>query len=74
MVRILFNYTVYIFAGIGFFLMVGYFLLMFGFTNTQGIIDTQTKTFLSTSYTKDEYITFPLTHTKEWIAFRIAVA
>ena len=54
--------------------MVGYFLLMFGFTNTQGIIDTQTKTFLSTSYTKDEYITFPLTHTKEWIAFRIAVA
>lgn len=70
----LFNYIVYGFAIIGFTLVTGYLLLTFSFTNTRGIIDTQTKTFLGTTYKKDEYFFFPLTHTKEWIAFRIAVA
>jgi hypothetical protein len=70
----LLNYSIYLFAAIGFFLVAGYIALTYGFTNTKGIIDTQTKTFLPQITTKDEYTIFPLTHTNEWIAFRIAVA
>jgi hypothetical protein len=74
LLKSIFIYTVYVFSAIGFFLTAGYFAITLGFTNTKGIIDIQTKTFLDKSYTKDEYALFPLSHTKEWIAFRIAVA
>lgn len=72
--RGLFKAIVYAFSFIGFFLTIGYLALTFGYTNTKGIIDIQTKTFLGKIYKQDEYVVFPLAHTKEWVAFRIAVA
>jgi len=74
MKRILFTSTLYIFAFIGFFLIAGYLAVRFGFTNTKGIIDVQTKNFLPKKLSNNEYTIFPLAHTKEWIAFRLAVA
>jgi len=74
MKKIVFASTLYIFAFIGFFLVAGYVAVRYGFTNTQGIIDVQSKTFLSKKISDDEYTIFPLAHTKEWIAFRLAVA
>ena len=41
-----FNYTVYIFAIIGFVLVAGYFAIKFGLTNEKGIIDNQRSEFL----------------------------
>jgi hypothetical protein len=72
--RNLLYFFVYGFACIGFFLIAGYILLTFGITNTDGIIDTQTKNFLDKKILEDSYTTFPLAHTKEWVAFRVAVA
>jgi hypothetical protein len=69
-----FKTSLLFFAGIGFILVTGYVAVSFGFTNTKGIIDTQTKTFISSQKTADQYELFPLTHTPEWIAFRQAVA
>lgn len=64
----------YVFAAIGFILVTGYFATLLGITNTTGIIDTQTKTFIQKNNTIVTYETFPLAHTPEWIAFRLAVA
>ncbi len=72
--RKFFTYCVYLFSAIGFFLTSGYLAISLGLTKTKGIIDMQTETFIGKNYKKDEYATFPLAHTKEWIAFRIAVA
>jgi hypothetical protein len=65
-----------LFAVIGFVLVVGYFAVRYGFTNTNGIIDTQTQAFIKKTNTASEptYTSFPLAHTNEWIAFRQAVA
>ncbi len=41
-----FTVVVYIFAGIGFFLVVGYLAVRFGLTNESGIIDIQRESFL----------------------------
>ena len=66
--------SILFFAGIGFILVLGYIAVSFGFTNTTGIIDTQTKTFISQKNSLETYELFPLAHTPEWIAFRLAVA
>ena len=61
-----------IFALIGFILISGYIAMFFGFTNTEGIIDNQTKHFIQKN-NNQTYEIFPLAHTKEWISFRQAV-
>lgn len=63
-----------VFAIIGFILVAGYFATSLGFTNTNGIIDTQTKKFIPIKNGVTTYETFPLAHTPEWILFRQAVA
>ena len=69
-----FHVVTSIFALIGIILVGGYFAVRFGFTNTQGIIDNQTKSFLPKSkVTKNTYTEFPLAHTPEWISFRQAI-
>lgn len=60
------------FALVGFLLTAGYVATRTGLTNTEGIIDTQREEFLENKDTTS-YSTFPLAHTKEWIAFRVAV-
>jgi hypothetical protein len=63
------------FATIGVILVGGYFAVRFGFTNTEGIIDNQTKKFIpNASVGTKTYTEFPLAHTPEWISFRQAVA
>ena len=70
-----FHVTTIIFAILGFILVGGYLSTRFGFTNTEGVIDNQTKSFIQkpTPDTNNNYTTFPLAHTKEWIAFRKAI-
>ncbi len=63
-----------VFAIIGFILVAGYVAVTLGLTNTQGIIDTQTKNFIAKDTTEEKYTVFPLAHTPEWTAFRQAVA
>lgn len=67
--------VIVIFAIIGAILVGGYFAVRFGFTNTEGIIDTQTKHFIpQKNIAEQNYEVFPLAHTPEWIVFRQAVA
>ena len=67
--------VILIFALIGFVLVSGYIATRLGLTNTKGIIDTQTKSFIKKPKAGEtSYTTFPLAHTPEWIAFRLAVA
>lgn len=66
-----FRISIYIFATIGLFFVLGFVAVKFGLTNTKGIIDQQNNNFLSE---KKEYVRFPLAHTPEWVAFRQAVA
>lgn len=73
LLRRIYNIFVIIFACIGFFLVAGYAAVSLGLTNTRGIIDTQTKNFISTKNSTVTYETFPLAHTPEWLAFRQAV-
>ena len=72
--RITFKTLVIIFALIGFILVGGYVAVSFGFTNTQGIIDVQTKNFIPAKNKTASYEIFPLAHTPEWVAFKQAVA
>jgi hypothetical protein len=46
MLKKFFTILVYVFAGIGFFLVVGYLAVRFGLTNEAGIIDIQRESFL----------------------------
>ncbi|MEI6810654.1 MAG: hypothetical protein WCK60_01235 [Candidatus Nomurabacteria bacterium] len=63
-----------IFALIGLILSLGYVVIRAGLTKTEGKIDVQTKNFIKIdSAKKENYTTFPLAHTPEWIAFRQAV-
>lgn len=67
--------SVVIFALAGVFLIGGYAATRFGLTDTQGTVDIQREAFLASSTdTGKTYTTFPLAHTEEWIAFRLAVA
>jgi hypothetical protein len=67
------TYLLFIFAFVGLFFVAGYIAVRMGWTNTYGIIDEQNKSFVQPSDQDKNYKTFPLSHTKEWIAFRIAV-
>lgn len=62
---------IFAFALIGIFLTSGYVAVRTGLTNTSGVIDDQSRHFLSPT---KEYARFPLAHTPEWVAFRQAVA
>lgn len=70
---------VYLFAAIGLILVSGYIATLTGLTNTKGVVDTQRDTFLPSASSTDEkgdftaYSAFPLSHSPEWVAFRIAV-
>jgi hypothetical protein len=69
------KFLVYIFAATGFTLIAGYVATLTGLTNTKGIVDIQRDQFLQTDKLEDSsYQTFPLAHSPEWVAFRIAVA
>ncbi len=46
MLKKFFTVLLYVFAGIGFFLVIGYVAVRFGLTNESGIIDTQRESFL----------------------------
>jgi hypothetical protein len=76
--KITLNIIIYIFAGIGLFLTAGYFAVKFGFTNTKGIIDNQTKSFYnnnSQSQATTTNVTTPVewAKTEEWAIFSDAV-
>jgi hypothetical protein len=74
--KTLLKVLVVLFAIIGFVLVGGYGAVRLGLTNTKGVIDTQTATFVPSSSAKSdtEYVIFPLEHAAPWIAFRQAVA
>lgn len=66
-----FNTLVYLFAAIGFLLVVGYFAVKYGLTNTSGIIDTQREAFLHGAGTvsvplSDIDPALPWSATEEW--------
>ena len=74
----IFTVLLYIFAGIGLFLTAGYFAVKFGFTNTKGIIDNQTKSFYNnnsqTNKTGGNTATqIEWSKTEEWATFAEAV-
>jgi hypothetical protein len=71
----IFTILLYIFAGIGLFLTLGYFAVRFGITNTKGIIDNQTKSFYNNnSQTGGNTATqIEWSKTEEWKVFSDAV-
>ena len=71
--RLTFKVLVFIFAFIGLFLVLGYIAMRLKLTNAYGIIDEQTNNFIQVPKGTKKYETFPLAHSPEWIAFRIAV-
>ncbi len=73
MLKKFFRFLIIIFAIIGFFFVFGYTAVRLKLTNTSGIIDEQSKNFLQIPKRDKEYTVFPLAHSPEWIAFRIAV-
>jgi hypothetical protein len=79
-VKVAWTVAVYIFAVIGFVLVVGYFATRFGFTNTKGIIDLQREAFIgtATSSTASLAPTYPpgtpWQNTEEWQVLSTAAA
>ena len=74
--RIIFNIFLYGFAIIGFGLVVGFFAVKFGFTNTRGIIDNQTESFYKntlTSSSANTTINTSWSQTEEWKTFSEAI-
>jgi len=74
--RIIFNIFVYGFAIIGFGLVVGFFAVKFGFTNTRGIIDNQTEAFYKNTSSSSSTATTIDTlwaQTEEWKTFSEAI-
>lgn len=72
-VRLFFKGLIIIFAIIGFVLVSGYIAMRFKLTNTQGTIDTESKNFARSMQKEKTYATFPLAHTPQWNAFKVAV-
>lgn len=66
----IFNVLVYIFAAIGLVLVVGYFGVRYGLTNTTGIIDTQRDSFIdgadASVPASDSIASIPWSTTEEW--------
>ncbi|MDR3547784.1 MAG: hypothetical protein P4M11_05890 [Candidatus Pacebacteria bacterium] len=77
--KIAWTVLVYIFAAIGFLLIVAYFAVRFGFTNVTGIIDQQRQAFLGTasSTAADSAPTYPngtpWQDTQEWQVLSAAI-
>ncbi len=73
--KLIFNILVYIFAAIGFVLVVGYFAVRFGLTNVPGMVDTQQEHFISGAK-EDSSLFYPnatWNTTDEWKTFEAAV-
>lgn len=62
-----------LFALAGFFFVGGYVAMKLKLTNAFSV-DEQQESFISTKTEHNEYARFPLAHSPEWVAFRIAVA
>ncbi len=74
--RIIFNIFLYGFAIIGFGLVVGFFAVKFGLTNTKGVIDVQTESFYKntlTSSSTNTTIDTLWSQTEEWKTFSEAI-
>ncbi|MEJ0053895.1 MAG: hypothetical protein WDN10_04210 [bacterium] len=69
--------VIYIFAAIGFFLVVGYFAVRFGLTNTSGIVDLQREAFIgsatSTDFAPSDPRGTPWQKTEEWQVLEAAL-
>ena len=79
-IKIVWTVLVYIFAAIGFFLTVSYFVIRFGFSNTSGIIDLQRQAFLgavsstTSANAAPEYPNgTPWQNTQEWTTLSAAI-
>ncbi|HWH07470.1 MAG TPA: hypothetical protein VNU47_03035, partial [Candidatus Paceibacterota bacterium] len=77
MVKKIFTVVVYIFAGIGLFLVFGYAAVRFGLTNEKGIIDTQRETFLEgaspSKAVAEEAYSGPWQESEEWKVLESAI-
>ena len=71
--KIIFNIFLYVFAIIGFGLTAGFFAVKFGFTNTKGIIDTQTEAFYKNNPPTHNQVDASWAQTEEWKTFSEAV-
>jgi len=67
------NIIIYIFAGIGLFLVLGYFAVRFGLTNTKGIIDIQRTAFYNNTNSSNIATQIEWSKTEEWGIFAEAV-
>jgi hypothetical protein len=67
------NIIIYIFAGIGIFLVSGYFAVRFGFTNTKGIVDNQRMGFYNNTNPENIATQIEWAKTPEWKVFSDAV-
>lgn len=67
-VKKVFEYIIYLFAGIGLVLTAGFFAIKFGLTNSEGIIDEQRNSFVRKEISVPEW-----THSEEWSALKEAV-
>lgn len=72
MLKKIFIIVVYIFAGIGFFLVAGYAAVRFGLTNEPGIIDIQRESFLGASPALSTY-SGPWQESEEWQVLENAI-
>lgn len=66
-IKVALNVVIYIFAGIGLFLIAGYFAVKFGLTNETGIIDVQRDAFLGGTAAVNEPVpNVPWKDSEEW--------
>ncbi len=72
MLKKFFLLLVYLFAAIGFFLVVGYLAVRFGFTNEAGIIDTQRESFLGANVIGSR-LAGPWEQSEEWKVLEEAI-
>lgn len=72
MLKKFFLLLVYLFAAIGFFLVVGYLAVRFGFTNEPGIIDTQRESFLGANVIGSR-LAGPWEQSEEWKVLEEAI-
>ncbi len=71
--KTVFKALVYVFAVIGFVLVAGYFAVLFGWTNTKGVIDVQTDEFRKLSLSGGETEVGPWGEGEEWQSFTTAI-
>jgi len=71
--KIIFTIFLYGFAIIGFGLVVGFFAVKFGLTNTRGIIDNQNDAFYKNNLPTQNQIETTWANTEEWKTFKAAI-